>query len=156
MNEMEWMVELVTNPTREGVLELASTCVDIAEAYRALCSEYEEHIDEDLTETEETLALLERTSKTLRERTMEHRQATSAMEAIRKGLAIEKSTVKQVAGEIGTLFAAKSKIDKRIAELIDGLLEMQVKKGKVDILTKLVTIQKIKLCARGESIEKKR
>ncbi len=156
MNDMEWIVELVRNPTREGVLELASTCVDIAEAYSALYSEYEQHIDEDLVETEETLVLLEKTSKTLRERTMEHKQATSAVEAIRKGLAIEKSTVKQVAGEIETFFAPKSKIDKRIAELIDALLDMHAKKGKVDIMTKLVTIQKIKLCARGESIEKKR
>ncbi len=156
MNETEWIVELVRNPTREGVLELASACIDIAEAYDALYSEYEQHIDEDLAETEETLTLLEKTSKTLRERTMEHKQATSAVEAIRRGLAIEKGTVKQVAGEIETLFAPKSKIDKRIAELIDGLLEMHAKKGKIDILTKLVTIQKLKLCARGESVEKKR
>lgn len=155
MDDMEWIVGLVRNPTREGVLELASTCVDIAEAYCALCNEYEQHIDEDLTETEETLVLLERTSKTLRERTMEHKQAISAVEAVRRGLAIEKGSVKQVAGEIETLFAPKSKIDKRIAELIDGLLDMHARKGKVDILTKLVAIQKIKLCARGESIEKK-
>jgi hypothetical protein len=156
MNDMEWIVELVRNPTREGVLELASTCVDIAEAYSALCDEHEAYIDDDLAEAEETLVLLEKTSKVLRERTTEHRQATSAVEAVRKGLAIEQGSVKQVAGEIEALFAPKSKIDKRIAELIDGLLDMHAKKGKVDIMTKLVTIQKIKLCARGESVEKKR
>jgi chromosome condensin MukBEF ATPase and DNA-binding subunit MukB len=149
-------MELIKDPTREGVLELASQYLEILEAYELLSREYEELVDEDLKETEETLVLFDQALKINQERRIEHKQAISALDAIRVGLGIEKGAVKDVGAEIRSLFVAKSKIDKRIAELIDGLLEMQARKGRVDIITKLVAIQKIKLCARGELVERKK
>ena len=156
MDGIESIMELIKNPTREGVLELASQYLEILEAYELLSREYEELTDDDLKETEETLVLFDQALKINQERRIEHKQAISALDAIRVGLGIEKGAVKDVAAEIRSLFVAKSKIDKRIAELIDGLLEMQARKGKVDIITKLVAIQKIKLCARGELVERKK
>ena len=152
MDSIESIMELIKDPTREGVLELASQYLEILEAHELLSREYEELVDEDLKETEETLVLFDQALKINQERRIEHKQAISALDAIRVGLGIEKGAVKDVAAEIRSLFVAKSKIDKRIAELIDGLLEMQARKGRVDIITKLVAIQKIKLCARGELV----
>ena len=156
MNGIESIMELIKDPTRDGVLELASQYLEILEAYELLSREYEELIDEDLKETEETLVLFDKAVKINHERKIEHKHAISALDAIRIGLGIGKGAVKEVAAEIRSLFVAKSKIDKRIAELIDGLLEMQARKGRVDIITKLVAIQKIKLCARGELVERKK
>lgn len=152
----EWLTELINNPTREKALELASLYREVREAYEALSAEYEEHIDDDIKEAEETLILFEKAARTIQERKLQHKHATSALDAIRAGLGIEKGSIKEVAEEVAGFFAPRSKIDKRIGELIDEMLNMQARKGKVDILTRLVSIQKIKLCARGELTEKKR
>lgn len=150
---LDWIMGLVNNPTREGVLQLASLYLDLFENQEALSKAYEEHIDEDLADTEDTLALIEKSRKAMQQGKTEHKQAVSALDTLRKRLGIKEGSVNEVAKEIESLFAAGSKIDKQIAQLVDGLLEMQAKKGKVDILTKLVSIQKIKLCARGESVQ---
>jgi hypothetical protein len=148
----DWLIDLIERPTRKGVLELAALYLEILDAYSKLSKEYEHQIDDDLAETESTLSLMEKSARIYLQQKRDYTHAVAAVETIRQGIGLEKSSILETAREIQKLFGPKAKIDKQVEELINGLLEMQAKKGRVDILSRKVAVQKIKLAARGETV----